>query len=123
MSLIAELALGIFFGMSLISAQLWVIIDLPIQFLAILLVQIIAMAAITVFVIFPVMGRNYDAAVICSGFVGFALGSTSTAMANMKAVATTSGILHTAFIIVPMTAVLCVEFVNGFLIRIFLAQF
>jgi ESS family glutamate:Na+ symporter len=34
------------------------------------------------------MGRNYDAAVVCSGFGGISLGSTPTptAMANMAAV-------------------------------------
>lgn len=123
LSLIAELSLGIFFGMSLISAPLWVIVNLPPQLLAILVVQVFVLVPITIYLILRVMGRDYDAAVICSGFSGLALGSTSTAMANMKAVAKNAGILHAAFIIVPLTAVLCTEVVNGLLIQLFLARF
>ena len=123
MSLLAELSLGIMFGMSLISAQLWVIADLPIHLLATVLVQLGATVAVTVLVIFRIMGSDHDAAVICSGFAGFTLGSTSTAMANMKAVARDSGSLHMAFIVVPMVAVLCIEAINGLMIRVFLAWF
>lgn len=94
MSMIAELSLGTLFGMSLISAQLWVIIDLPAEFLTIALVQVAVTVIITTFVIFRIMGRDYDAAIVCSGFAGFALGSTSTAMANMKAVAKHAGVSH-----------------------------
>lgn len=123
MSLIGELSLGIIFGMSLISARLWVVLDLPPQLLIVVLAQFAAMGVITASVVFRVMGGNHDAAVVCSGFVGFALGSTTTAMANMKAVAGQSGSLHMAFIVVPLVAVLAVDAVNGLLIRLFLAGF
>lgn len=123
MSLIAELSLGILFGMSLISARLWVILDLPPQLLIVILVQLAAMVVIAVLVVFQIMGRDHDAAVICSGFAGFALGSTSTGMANMKAVARDSGSLHMAFIVVPLVAVLSIDAVNGVLIGLFLAWF
>ena len=79
MFLIAELSLGILFGMSLISAQLWVIIDLPPYILAIILVQALVTAAVTIAFVFRIMGRDHDAAVMCSGFAGLALGSASTA--------------------------------------------
>jgi ESS family glutamate:Na+ symporter len=123
MFLIAELSLGILFGMSLIGARLWVITDLSAQHLTIVLAQALATVAITIFVIFRILGRDYDAAVICSGFVGLVLGSKSTAMANMKAVAQYSGTSHMAFIIVPLVAVFCIDVVNRFLIQFFLAWF
>jgi ESS family glutamate:Na+ symporter len=123
MFLIAELSLGILFGMSLISAQLWVIAHLPAQYLTIVLVQVAATIAVTIFFIFRILGRNHDAAVICSGFAGFALGSTATAMANMKAVARHAGTSHLGFVIVPLVAVICIAFVNGFLIERFLYEF
>jgi len=123
MSLIAELSLGTLFGVSLISAQVWLIVDLPPAFLTILLVQLAVTAAVTLFVIFRAMGRDYDAAVICAGFVGLALGSATTAMANIKAVTKHSGTSHIALIIVPLMTVVSIEAVNEVLLRFFLELF
>ena len=65
MALIADISLGIFLSMSLMSMQLWVIVDLAGPILAIITAQFVVAAAITLFVIFKIMGRTYDAAVIC----------------------------------------------------------
>jgi ESS family glutamate:Na+ symporter len=66
------------------------------------------------FVIFRFMGRDYEAAVICSGFAGISLGATPTAMANMTAVAKKYGQAHRAFIIVPWSRV--VDIANAMII-------
>lgn len=122
MDLISEFSLGTLFGLSLISAQLWVIADLPPQLLTIIAVQVLAAVAMTVLVIFRIMGRDRDAAVMCSGFIGFALGSTSTAMANIKAMSGHTGTLHIALIIVPFVAVLSGDIFNRFLVPLFLGR-
>jgi len=123
MALIAEVSLGIFLAMSLMSMQLWVILDLAGPILSILLAQFVIAASLAIFVIFRLMGSNYDAAVICSGFGGITLGSTATAMANMTAVTHRYGNSHLAFIIVPLVCAFFVDIVNAFLIRWFLNNF
>ena len=89
--------------MSLISMQLWTLIDLAGPIFTILGAQFLIAVSLTLFVVFPLMGRNYDAAVVCAGFGGISLGSTPTAMANMSAVAQRYGAWHLAFNFISMT--------------------
>jgi ESS family glutamate:Na+ symporter len=79
--------------------------------------------AVNIFVVFPVMGRSYDAAVISSGFGGISLGSTPTAMANMAAVTQRYGPSHLAFIVVPLVCAFFIDLVNALAIPFFLARF
>ena len=123
MALIADIALGTFLAMSLMSMQLWTLIDLAGPIFTILAVQFAIAVAINIFVVFPAMGRNYDAAVVCSGFGGISLGATPTAMANMSAVTQRYGASHLAFIIVPLVAAFFIDLVNALLIPFFLANF
>ena len=82
MALIADISLGTFLAMSLMSMQLWTLVDLAGPIFTILLAQFVIAVAINIFVVFRVMGRNYDAAVVCAGFGGISLGATPTAMAR-----------------------------------------
>jgi len=123
MALIAEVSLGTFLAMSLMSMQLWTLIDLAGPLLTVLAVQFALAVAINIFVVFPAMGRNYDAAVVCSGFGGISLGSTPTAMANMSAVTKRYGASHLAFIIVPLVCAFFIDLVNALMIPFFLANF
>ena len=123
MALIADVSLGTFLAMSLMSMQLWTLIDLAGPIVAILGTQFAVAVAINIFIVFRVMGRNYDAAVVCSGFGGISLGSTPTAMANMAAVTNRYGASHLAFIIVPLVCAFFIDLVNAVLIPFFLANF
>lgn len=120
LALIADLSLGIFLAMSLMSMQLWTLIDLAGPILTILVVQFLIAAGMTVFIVFRAMGSNFDAAVICSGFGGITLGSTATAMANMTAVTQRYGPSRLAFIIVPLVSAFFIDIVNAFMIKYFL---
>ncbi len=122
MSLIADVALGTFLAMSLMSMQLWTLIDLAGPIVAILATQFAIAVAINVFLVFRVMGRNYDAAVVCAGFGGISLGSTPTAMANMAAVTQRYGASHLAFIIVPLVCAFFIDLANALLIPFFLGR-
>lgn len=123
MALIADIALGTFLALSLMSMQLWTLIDLALPIFTILAVQFAIAVSINIFVVFPAMGRNYDAAVVCSGFGGISLGSTPTAMANMSAVTQRYGASHLAFIIVPLVCAFFIDLVNAVLIPFFLVNF
>jgi ESS family glutamate:Na+ symporter len=123
MALIADVSLGTFLAMSLMSMQLWTLVDLAGPIFTILGAQFLLAVGVTLFVVFPAMGRNYDAAVVCAGFGGISLGSTPTAMANMSAVAQRYGASHLAFIIVPLVCAFFIDLANALLIPFFLGNF
>ncbi len=123
MALIADVSLGTFLAMSLMSMQLWTLVDLAGPIFTILGAQFLVAIAMTLFVVFPAMGRSYDAAVVCAGFGGISLGATPTAMANMSAVAKRYGASHMAFIIVPLVCAFFIDLMNAVLIPFFLTTF
>ncbi len=122
-ALIADISLGTFLAMSLMSMQLWTLVDLAGPIFTILFAQFLVAIAVNLFIVFPAMGRTYDAAVVSAGFGGISLGSTPTAMANMSAVAQRYGASHLAFIIVPLVCAFFIDLVNALLIPFFLANF
>ena len=122
-ALIADVSLGTFLAMSLMSMQLWTLVDLAGPIFTILGAQFLIAISVTLFVVFPAMGRSYDAAVVCSGFGGISLGSTPTAMANMSAVTQRYGASHLAFVIVPLVCAFFIDLVNALLIPFVLTNF
>ncbi|MCP9786388.1 sodium/glutamate symporter [Cyanobium sp. N5-Cardenillas] len=123
LAIVSDISLGIFLTMSLMSLQLWTIASLAGPILAILAAQFVVSFLFALFVVFKVMGRDYEAAVICAGFGGISLGATPTAMANMSAVAQTYGAAHRAFIIVPLVSGFFVDISNAVVIQRFLNWF
>ncbi len=122
-ALIADISLGTFLALSLMSMQLWTLVDLAGPIMAILAAQFTLAVVVTIFILFPLMGKNYDAAVVAAGFGGVTLGSTPTAMANMAAVTQRFGPSHQAFIIVPLVSAFFIDLVNAVLIPYFLQAF
>lgn len=118
MALIADISLGTFLAMSLMSMQLWEVIDLAGALFSILGAQVVVAVIFMIFVVFPMMGKNYEAAVIASGFGGFSMGATPTAMANMSAVTQRYGPCHQAFIIVPLVGAFFIDVTNAILIQL-----
>lgn len=120
LALMSDLSLGLFLTMSLMSMQLWNIIDLAGPLLIILTIQTITAVIFILGVLFRVMGYDYQAAVLCAGFGGFAMGATPTAIANMNAVTKTHGQAPLAFIILPLVAAFFVDISNSFILQIVL---
>ena len=118
MALIADISLGTFLAMSLMSMQLWEVIDLAGALFSILGAQVVVAALFMIFVVFPIMGKSYEAAVIASGFGGFSMGATPTAMANMSAVTQRYGPCHQAFIVVPLVGAFFIDVTNVILIQL-----
>lgn len=110
-SIIGDITLGIFLSMALMSIKLWEITDLALPLLIIVLVQVLFIVLLAMFVLFRLLGKNYDAAVMISGFLGHGLGATPNAMANMHAIVGRFGPSQKAFLIVPI--------VGAFLIDVF----
>ncbi|QJR05342.1 sodium/glutamate symporter [Sphingobium yanoikuyae] len=117
-ALISEISLGIFITMALMSLQLWAL-DGMVAFLAVALCLQITMAiAFMIFILFPCLGRDYEAAVMSAGFGGIGLGSTATAIANMSAVTRQYGAAPKAFIVVPLVCGFFIDLANAILVGI-----
>lgn len=120
LALISDVSLGLFLSMSLMSLQLWTLIDLAGPIAILLLVQFVLSIIYTVVVVFPLMGKNYNAAVVSAGYLGLTLGATPTAIANMTAVTENFGASPQAFIIVPLVGAFFIDLANAFVIQQFL---
>ncbi|MGO4436416.1 sodium/glutamate symporter [Rhizobium sp. RAF56] len=119
LALTSDLSLSIFLAMSLMSMQLWTLSGLGLALVIVLVIQTAAAVAYILFVVFPAMGRNYDAAVIAAGFTGISLGATPTAIANMTAVTKLHGASPTSFIILPLVSAFFIDIANAFAIGFF----
>ena len=119
LALISDLSLGLFLIMALMGLQIWELRGVMLFITSALVVQILLTVIFTVLVVFPAMGRDYEAAVISAGFGGITLGSTATAIANMTAVAQQHGAAHRAFVIVPLVCGFFIDIVNALIISVF----
>ncbi|MEM7706331.1 MAG: sodium/glutamate symporter [Pseudomonadota bacterium] len=117
LALVSDFSLGLFLSMSLMSMQLWSIAGLAGPLLVLLLLQTVAAVLFILLVLFPVMGRDYQSAVLSAGFGGFALGATPTAIANMTAVTKKHGPAPLAFIILPLVAAFFVDITNSLVLK------
>jgi ESS family glutamate:Na+ symporter len=120
---LGSVALALFIAMALRTLKVWEIASLAGPMLAILAVQVAMVAAVCRWPIFPVMGRDYDAAVMGSGFCGFMLGTTANAMANMRSLVERYGPAPRAFLVVPMVGAFFIDFVNALIIVAFINFF
>ncbi len=117
---IGEVALSMFLGIAMITLKLWQLADLAVPFLILLACQTVLMIVFAYFVVFNVMGRDYDAAVLTSGMCGFGMGATPNAMANMQAITRKYGPSIKAFLIVPIVGGMFVDFINSMVITVFI---
>jgi Na+/glutamate symporter len=100
-ALVSDMSLGLFLTMALMGLRLWELQPVLAFITAAMLVQIALVIAFVLLIVFRAMGKDYQAAVVCAGFGGIALGSTATAIANMTAVTREHGAAREAFIVVP----------------------
>ncbi len=116
-----EISLQLFLSMSLMSMQLWTLAQAIGPVLTVLAVQVLVITLFGVVVVFRVLGRDYDAAVITAGFVGLGLGATPVGIANMTAVTAKHGPSQKAFLIVPLVGAFFIDIVNALMIKFFIA--
>lgn len=109
--IIGDITLSIFLSMALMSIKLWEVANLALPLFIIILAQVVFIALFGIFVLFRLLGKNYDAAVMVGGFTGHGLGATPNAMANMDAIVSKYGHSQKAYLVVPI--------VGAFLIDVF----
>ena len=115
------ISLSVFLAMAMVSLKLWQLEDLAIPLVVMLFSQVVMMALFIWFVAFPMLGKNYDSAVLCSGICGFGLGATPNAMANMSAICDKFGYTVKPFLIVPIVGAMFVDMMNTGIISLFLS--
>ena len=115
-----NVSLSIFLSIALMSVALWQLASVAVAMIVMLAAQTILMFFFARFVVYNIMGRDYEAAVMTAAFCGFGMGATPNAMANMQAVTKRYGPAPQAYFVVPLVGSLFIDFFNGLIITGFL---
>ena len=118
---VGNICLSMFLGMAMVSLRLWELQSLALPVIVILSSQVVLMALFAYYLAFPLLGRNYDAAILCAGLCGFGLGATPNAMANMSAVCYKFRYTVRPFLIVPIIGAMFTDLINTGIITLFLS--
>ena len=114
------ICLSLFLGIAMITLKLWQLASLALPLFVLLSAQVLLMFLFAYFVIFNVMGRDYDAAVLSAGTCGFGMGATPNAMANMQAICDRYAPSVKAYLLIPLIGSLFADFINSLVITFFI---
>ena len=117
---VGVVTLSLFLVMALMTLKLWELAGLVLPLVVILLIQVVIVALVAAGAVFRAMGRDYEAAVMSGGFIGFMLGTTANAMAIMRALVDHYGPAPHAFIVAPIVGAFLLDFTNALIITLFL---
>ena len=120
--LIGNVSLSLFLAVALMNLKLWELAGLALPLLVNLGLQL-AMVVAFCSVVFRVMGRDYDAAVMGGGFIGFMLGTPANAMAVMRTLVERYGAAPRAFLVAPLVGAFFIDFSNALIITTFINIF
>ena len=109
---VGNTALNIFLTLTVMSTEIWLLLDLALPLLVLLLVQTLFVALVCYLVVFKVLGKNYDAAVMSAGMCGVAIGSTPNAVANMDSVIVDNGPAPIPMAILPPVVSIALSVLN-----------
>jgi ESS family glutamate:Na+ symporter len=107
--LIGDVCLSVFLSIALMNLKLWDLADLALPLFIILFTQVIFMILYCIFICFKVLGKNFDAAIMCAGMIGHGLGATPNAIANMRTVTDKYGPSPRSFLIVPIVGAFLID--------------
>ena len=119
--LVSGVSLSLFLVMTMMALDLVEVALSAGPLLVIIGLQVVAIVAYAVFVCFRFMGRDYEAAVTSAAFIGFSMGSTATAMANMQAITAKYGPAPKSYLIVPLAGAFFIDLMNALLLTLMLA--
>ncbi|MGY3039721.1 ESS family glutamate:Na+ symporter [Rhodanobacter sp. TND4EL1] len=121
--IIGNICLSLFLVMALMDLHLWELSGLAAPLLVNLGVQSLIVVAFCCWPLLQLMGRDYDAAVMASGFIGFMLGTTANAMAVMSSLTERYGPAARAFLVAPIVGAFLIDFTNALIITVFVNGF
>ena len=114
------ICLSLFLGIAMITLKLWQLAELALPLMILLGAQLLLIFLYTYFVVFRVMGKDYDAAVLAAGTCGFGMGATPNAMANMQVLCVRYAPSVKAYLLVPLIGSLFADFINSLVITLFI---
>ncbi|MCC6870548.1 MAG: sodium/glutamate symporter [Burkholderiales bacterium] len=119
MGLIAEVALGLFLAMSLMTMNLTTLRSTALPLVVVLAVQVLVSWLLLSHVVFRLLGGSYDAAVTTGGYFGLTMGATPTAIAIMTAIVKTHGASPRSFLVLPLVGAFFVDIINAIVLGAF----
>lgn len=114
------ICLSLFLGIAMVTLRLWELAELALPLVLMLSAQLAIMIGFAYFVVFRVMGKDYDAAVLTSGFCGFGMGATPNAMANMQAICDKYQPSIKAYLLIPIVGSMFTDFINSMIVTLFI---
>lgn len=117
---IGGISLSLFLGIAMITLKLWQLAELALPLIILLAGQTLLMFIYTKFVVFNVMGRDYDAAILSAGVCGFGMGATPNAMANMQVLCEKYKPSVKAYLLIPLVGSLFADFLNSLVVTFFI---
>jgi len=117
---IAAVLLPLFLVITLAPLNLGELAEVAGPMLAILAINTTMTLVFAAFVIYPLLGRDKEAAIATAGLTGYAIGSTATAVAAMDALTRQHGEAPQATAIVPPTGGFLIDLTNAPVISAFL---
>ena len=117
---IGGICLSMFLGIAMITLKLWQLAELALPLFVLLIAQTVFMALYAYFIVYNIMGRNYDAAVLSAGTCGFGMGATPNAMANMQAITERYAPSVQAYLLVPIVGSMFADFINSLVVTFFI---
>ncbi len=120
---IGNVALGLFLALSLMNLKIWELFNLAIPMIIILAIQTAVLALFAYFVVFAMLGRDYEAAVMSAGYCGVGLGQMPNAVANMASVIEKYGPAPNAWFMLPVITVILLNIFNPLIISLIMNWF
>ena len=117
---VGGISLSLFLGIAMITLKLWQLADLALPLVVLLMIQVVLIYVFARYVVFNVMGRDYDAAILAAGTCGFGIGATPNAMANMQVLCEKYAPSVKAYLLIPLIGSLFADFINSLVITFFI---
>ena len=118
--IVGEFSLALFVSMSIITMKLWQLSGLGLALVVLLIAQLVLIVTFCYFLTFRLLGKNYDAAVMAVGHMGFGLGAVPVSMTTMQAVCKKYRYSKLAFFVVPVIGGFISNLTNAVIITKFL---
>ena len=117
---VGGISLSLFLGIAMITLKLWQLSDLALPLIVLLMIQVVLIYVFARYIVFNIMGRDYDAAILAAGTCGFGMGATPNAMANMQVLCEKYAPSVKAYLLIPLIGSLFADFINSLVITLFI---
>jgi len=110
--IVGWLGLCLFLAMALMAIKLWQIADLAGAMIITLVIQTLIIIVFTYYLVFRVTGKDYESAAMSAGFIGFGIGATPNAVANVEAIKKEHGPAPVATFVIPLVGGVVLDVIN-----------